>query len=67
MWKPFEQWRPSSKYQGSKLGGKTFCFLVANITTHRREIHSWINQQEGDVFCPSRNSPPPTAPEGGPD
>ena len=34
-----------------QTGRKDFCFLVANITTHRREIHSWINQQEGDVFA----------------
>ena len=34
-----------------QTGRKDFCFLVANITTHRREIHTWINQQEGDAFA----------------
>ena len=28
-----------------------FCFLVANITTHRREIHTWICQQGVDAFA----------------
>ncbi|CAE7580166.1 unnamed protein product, partial [Symbiodinium sp. KB8] len=30
---------------------RNFCFLVANITTHRCEIHTWIGQQGGDVFA----------------
>ena len=34
-----------------QTGRRDFCFLVANITTHRREIHTWISQQGGDVFA----------------
>ncbi|CAE7776131.1 unnamed protein product, partial [Symbiodinium necroappetens] len=32
-------------------GRGDFCFLVANITTHRREIHTWIGQQSADAFA----------------
>ena len=34
-----------------QTGRRDFCFLVANITTHRREIHTWISQHGSDVFA----------------